>query len=84
MGRIPRCLPDEYIAEFGSTIGRGTTAGCREAAIVWLLAACGVRGVQIRRLRLDHLDWQKLRSLYTANTLSAPLLLPGDRDGRLA
>jgi len=56
-GRIPRCLPDECIAALGNNINRDTDAGRRDAAIVWLLATYGVRGVQIRRLRLDHIDW---------------------------
>ncbi len=57
-GRVPRCLPDECIAALGSDIGRDTVAGRRDAAIVWLLATYGIRGVQIRRLCLDHIDWQ--------------------------
>lgn len=56
-GRIPRCLPDECIAALGGDIGSGTVAARRDAAIVWLLSSYGIRGVQIRRLRLDHIDW---------------------------
>lgn len=56
-GRLPRCLPDECIASLSDGIKRDTEAGRRDAAIVWLLATYGVRGVQIRRLRLDHIDW---------------------------
>ena len=56
-GQVPRCLPDECIATLNSGIERDTAAGRRDAAIVWLLATYGVRGVQIRRLRLEHIDW---------------------------
>ena len=65
-GRVPRCLPDECIAALGSNIERDTAAGRRDAAIVWLLAAYGIRGVQIRRLRLEHLDWRNERIHFPA------------------
>lgn len=66
MGHIVRALPDESIAELESRIPRDTPAGLRDSAIVSLLNTYGVRGVQIRRLRLEHIDWQNRRIVFPA------------------
>lgn len=73
LSRIPRCLPDECIAALGRSIDSGTAAGCRDAAIVWLLATYGVRGVQIRRLRFDHIDWSNDRIHFPAAKGGRPI-----------
>jgi integrase/recombinase XerD len=72
-GRIPCCLPDECIAAIGTDIKRDTEAGRRDAAIVWLLATYGIRGVQIRRLRLDHIDWLNERIHFPAAKGGRPI-----------
>ena len=66
MGRVPRGLPDGCIAALQTGIERDTPAGLRDSAIVSLLSTYGVRGVQIRRLRLDHLHWQNSRIHFPA------------------
>lgn len=66
MGHVPRCLPDECIAALEAGIERDTAAGLRDSAIVCLLGTYGVRGIQVRRLRLDHLDWQNERICFPA------------------
>jgi len=58
LGTVPRSLPDECIARLRNGIGRSSAGGLRDSAIVCLLATYGVRGVQIRRLRLDDIDWR--------------------------
>jgi len=58
MSRVPRSMPDECIAALAGEIKGDSPADRRDAAIVSLLAVYGVRGVQIRRLRLDHVDWR--------------------------
>lgn len=64
--RLPRCLPDESIKTLQEGITPDTPAGLRDSAIVCLLATYGVRGVQIRRLRLDDLDWRRSRIHFRA------------------
>ena len=64
--RLPRCLPDESIKALQNGIERDTPAGLRDSAIVCLLATYGVRGVQIRKLRLDDLNWQDGRIYFRA------------------
>ena len=66
LSRLPRALPDHYIAALSAAIDRGTAAGLRDSATVCLLSTYGVRGVQVRRLRLDHLDWEKGRIVFPA------------------
>jgi len=65
-GTVPRSLPDECIARLRSGIDRSTVKGMRDSAIICLLATYGVRGVQIRRLRLDGIDWRNERIHFLA------------------
>ena len=64
--RLPRALPEDCIAALEAGIGRRSAEGKRDAAIVSLLATYGVRGAQIRALRLEHLDWANGRILFPA------------------
>ncbi len=73
MGRVPRCLPDECIAALQTGIERDAPGGVRDLAIVCLLSTYGVRGVQIRRLRLDHIDWQNDRIHFPAAKGGRPI-----------
>lgn len=54
---LPRALPDSCISDLEDSIDRSCPAGQRDAAIICLLSTYGVRGIQIRRLRLDDIDW---------------------------
>ncbi len=65
-GIVPHGLPDECIAALSAGIERNDVAGLRDSAIVCLLSTYGVRGVHIRRLRLDGIDWQKDRIVFPA------------------
>jgi len=76
LGRVARCLPEECIATLLAGIGRDTAAGLRDSAIVSLLAAYGVRGVQLRRLRLDHIDWEGSLIRFPSAKGGRPILLP--------
>lgn len=58
---LPRALPDSCIRALEESIDLQSSAGRRDAAIICLLSTYGVRGVQIRHLRLDHIDWQNAR-----------------------
>jgi len=58
MGHIPRALAGSCIAALESSIDRSCPAGRRDAAVICLLSTYGVRGIQIRRLCLEHVDWE--------------------------
>lgn len=64
--RLPKALPESAIAALVRHIEPGSPDGRRDAAIVCLLATYGVRGAQIRRLRLEHIDWERDRILFLA------------------
>lgn len=66
LGTVPRSLPDGCIARLRCGIDRSTAEGMRDSAIICLLATYGVRGVQIRRLRLDGIDWRRDRIRFPA------------------
>ena len=61
MGHLPRAHPDECAALLLQGIKPDISPGRRDLAIVSLLSTYGVRGVQLRRLRVDHIDWLKKR-----------------------
>lgn len=66
MGQVPKALPGSCIAALRTGIARDTPAGLRDSAIVCLLAVYGVRGVQIRHLRLDQINWRNDRLFFSA------------------
>ena len=61
LSELPRALPDSCIRALEESIDLSCPAGRRDAAIICLLSTYGVRGIQIRHLRLDHIDWQNER-----------------------
>jgi len=65
-GHIPRALPDACIAALRTAPEGDSPSELRVAAIVCLLSTYGVRGVQVRCLRLDHLDWENDRIHFPA------------------
>lgn len=58
MASIPRALPEACIRALDADLKPDDPTGLRDAAIICLLATYGVRGVQIRRLGLHHIDWE--------------------------
>lgn len=84
--RVPRCLPDECISALQNGIPIDTPEGIRDNAIVWMLATYGVRGVQVRRLRLDDVNWRQQRMHFAAakNGQSVDVHLTPEVGNRLA
>ena len=66
MGRVARAIPAECIATVVSHMSGNTPADLRDRAILGLLSTYGVRGVQLRRLRLEDVDWAKSRIHFPA------------------
>lgn len=64
--QLPGALPEACIAALGRSIERRSPEGRRDAAIVCLLSTYGVRGAQVRRLRLEHIDWENGRLHFCA------------------
>jgi len=74
--RLPRSLPEKCIVALDASIHRETAAGLRDSAIVGLLKTYGVRGIQVRRLCLEHLDWERSRIHFPAVKGGTELKLP--------
>ncbi len=66
LGCLPRALPQRCIVALETSIERCDSAGRRDAAIVCLLSTYGIRGAQIRRLLLEHIDWHRERIHFPA------------------
>ena len=77
LARVPKSLPDECIERLLASIDRSCPLGRRDAAIVMLATTYGVRGVQLRTLRLGDIDWGAERVHFPAakggNALRLPL-----------
>jgi integrase len=70
---LPRALPSSCIRALEEGVDQRCSAGLRDSAIICLLGTYGVRGVQIRRLRLDHIDWQNERIHFPPAKRGRPL-----------
>jgi integrase len=73
MAALPKALPDACISALEDSMDRSSPAGRRDAAIVCLLSTYGVRGVQVRRLRLEHIDWRNERIHFPAAKAGHPV-----------
>jgi len=73
MGKVMRSMPPECIETLRNSIRGDTPADLRDRAIVCLLSTYGVRGVQVRRLRLEDLDWSRERIHFCAVKRGRPV-----------
>lgn len=58
LSTLPRYLPASDVERVVAACDASTSAGCRDRAIVLLLARLGLRGDDIVRLRISDIDWQ--------------------------
>ena len=61
LDRLPRGITDEEAQLILSNIDRQTDTGRRDYAIIQILYTYGIRGGQVRALRLDDIDWTQSR-----------------------
>ena len=57
MSSIPRAIAAEQIRQLLASIDRRTAMGCRDYAILLLLARLGLRSGEVASLELDDIDW---------------------------
>jgi integrase len=76
LATVPRGLSAEQVRQVLRGIGRTTPAGRRDYAIVQLLASYGVRGGQVRALRLTDIDWVQDQILFRAAKHGKEVRLP--------
>lgn len=57
MSSIPRAISPEHVEQLLASIDQSTTVGCRDYAILLLLARLGLRSCEVVSLELDDIDW---------------------------
>jgi integrase/recombinase XerD len=58
MSSIPRAITDDQVRDLLSSIDRRTAIGCRDYAILLLLARLGLRSGEVASLELGDIDWK--------------------------
>lgn len=76
LATVPSGLTDEQAQKVLNGINRGSNAGLRDFAICQMLYTYGVRGGQIRALRLQDIDWAADQILFKALKHGKDSLLP--------
>lgn len=76
LASIPKAIPEEVVTRLLASLDHNTPPGRRDAAIIELLATYGVRGFQIRHLRLCDLDWDAGRIRFPACKRGKPIDQP--------
>ncbi|HZU81282.1 MAG TPA: tyrosine-type recombinase/integrase, partial [Polyangiaceae bacterium] len=56
---MPRAVAWADIERTLATIDRSTEIGCRDYAMLALVAFCGLRACDVAALRLEHIDWRR-------------------------
>ena len=57
MSSIPRAIAPDQVRQLLASIDRRTSVGCRDYAILLLLARLGLRSGEVASLELDNIDW---------------------------
>ena len=76
LATVPRGLTDVQAQQVLKTVNRKTCVGRRDYAILQLLFTYGVRGGQVRALRLDQIDWARNQILFEPAKNGKIILLP--------
>lgn len=76
LASVPRGLPDGQARQVLQGIDRKTLVGLRDYAILQMLYTYGVRGGQLRALRLEQIDWNRNQILFEPSKGGKASLLP--------
>jgi len=76
LGKIPRGINEEDAQRLLSGINRNNDMGIRDYAIIQLLYTYGIRGGQLRALRLKDIDWQQSQIHFRALKHGKDILQP--------
>jgi len=80
LATIPRGLSDTQAQQVLRCINRNSHVGRRDYAILQLLYTYGVRGGQVRALRLEDIDWSQNQILFKAFKHGKDSILPLTED----
>lgn len=59
LSSVPRGISDTHIKQLSESIDRSEDIGKRDYAIIQILSTYGVRGVHVRKLRLEDVQWKE-------------------------
>lgn len=76
LATVPRGLTAPQAQEVFRAVRRDTEAGRRDYAILQLLYTYGVRGAQVRALRLEEIDWAQDEIFFKASKHGKDVRLP--------
>jgi site-specific recombinase XerD len=76
LSTVPHGLSEEQMQQVLQSVDRCTDVGKRDYAILQLLYSYGVRGGQVRALRLEDINWGKDQILFRASKNGKDTLLP--------
>jgi site-specific recombinase XerD len=64
LSHVPRGISDEDIERLLASIDRSQEIGKRDYAMLQMLSTYGIRGVQVRELKLDDIQWTENRIVF--------------------
>lgn len=76
LASVPCGLTDAQAQQVLKAVNRKSCVGRRDYAILQLLFTYGVRGGQVRALRMEHIDWTRNRILFEPSKNGKASLLP--------
>lgn len=76
LATVPRGLTAQQAQQTLRSVNRNTPVGRRDYAILQLLDTYGVRGCQVRALRLEDIDWAQDQILFKASKRGKDVRLP--------
>jgi len=74
LATVPFILDEDTIQRVLQSIERSTALGLRDYAIIQLLRTYGVRGIQIRQLKLRDISWQEDKIVFGAVKGGKPIV----------
>jgi site-specific recombinase XerD len=75
---LPRYLTRDEVGRLLAGCDRGSLVGCRDFAIITLLARLGLRSLEAANLKLDEIDWRRGEIVVQAKGRCECLPLPSD------
>ena len=76
LASLPKGMEDTDLQRILNSIPKGTAVGVRDAAIMLLMMAYGIRGMSVVELRLEDIDWQRSTILIRAKKGGKEVVLP--------
>lgn len=74
--RTPSVWSPDHVTKLMEAIDRGNPAGKRDYAMILLVARLGLRTIDLKRLKLENLNWQENRITLIQSKTSRELNLP--------